>query len=184
MSKFKLASRAKQCIAILMPLALTSYSACGKALCLLTITSHVIGHVALSFLLGVTSARGESHETRTSIQAIRFIQRTSQPELVSTPSGACRSRALAVRIAARSNTPSAVPTHHRKGRARMSKITAEHLARAAYVYVRQSTPDQVRNNHESRRRQYALQEHAKQLGWTNVVVIDEDLGGAADKAAI
>jgi DNA invertase Pin-like site-specific DNA recombinase len=61
----------------------------------------------------------------------------------------------------------------------MSKITDEHLARAAYVYVRQSTPDQVRNNHESRRRQYALQEHAKQLGWTNVVVIDEDLGQSA-----
>jgi len=65
----------------------------------------------------------------------------------------------------------------------MSKITPEHLARAAYVYVRQSTPDQVRNNHESRRRQYALQEHAKQLGWTNVVVIDDDLGRSGSGTA-
>lgn len=36
------------------------------------------------------------------------------------------------------------------------KITAEHLARGAYVYVRQSTADQLVNNPESRRRQYAL----------------------------
>jgi DNA invertase Pin-like site-specific DNA recombinase len=46
-----------------------------------------------------------------------------------------------------------------------SKITPEHLARTAYVYIRQSSPDQVRNNQESRRRQYALQMHAKQLGY-------------------
>jgi DNA invertase Pin-like site-specific DNA recombinase len=65
----------------------------------------------------------------------------------------------------------------------MSKITPEHLARAAYVYIRQSTPDQVRNNHESRRRQYALEEHAKQLGWTNVVVIDDDLGRSGSGTA-
>jgi len=65
----------------------------------------------------------------------------------------------------------------------MSKITPEHLARAAYVYIRQSTPDQVRNNHESRRRQYALEELAKQLGWTNVVVIDDDLGRSGSGTA-
>ena len=39
----------------------------------------------------------------------------------------------------------------------MTKIAAEHLARGAFVYVRQSTTDQVRNNHESRRRQYPLE---------------------------
>ena len=44
----------------------------------------------------------------------------------------------------------------------MSKITADHLARSAYVYVRQSTPGQVHRNHESRRRQYGLAERAKQ----------------------
>lgn len=58
----------------------------------------------------------------------------------------------------------------------MSKINPEHLARSAYVYVRQSTADQLRNNHESRRRQYALADRARLLGWTDVVVIDDDLG--------
>ncbi len=58
----------------------------------------------------------------------------------------------------------------------MNKITAEHLARDAYVYVRQSTPDQLLNNPESRRRQYALVERAHSLGWENVIVVDDDLG--------
>src|SRR6201997_3778014 len=58
----------------------------------------------------------------------------------------------------------------------MNKITPEHLAREAYVYVRQSTPDQLLNNPESRRRQYALVERARALGWEHVIVVDEDLG--------
>src|SRR5438477_9166707 len=58
----------------------------------------------------------------------------------------------------------------------MNKITAEHLAREAYVYVRQSTADQLLNNPESRRRQYALVERARALGWENVIVIDDELG--------
>ena len=58
----------------------------------------------------------------------------------------------------------------------MTKITPDHLARCAVVYVRQSTADQVANNHESRRRQYALAERARTLGWTMVEVIDDDLG--------
>ena len=58
----------------------------------------------------------------------------------------------------------------------MSKITAEHLARSAYVYIRQSTADQLTHNHESRRRQYGLANRARQLGWTKVEVIDDDLG--------
>ena len=58
----------------------------------------------------------------------------------------------------------------------MSKITADHLARTAYVYVRQSKPDQIVNNPESRLRQYALKARADALGWKNVVVIDDDLG--------
>jgi hypothetical protein len=37
----------------------------------------------------------------------------------------------------------------------MSKIAPDHLSRQAFVYVRQSTQDQVLRNHESRRRQYA-----------------------------
>ena len=38
----------------------------------------------------------------------------------------------------------------------MNKITPEHLLRDAYVYIRQSTSDQLAHNPESRRRQYAL----------------------------
>jgi DNA invertase Pin-like site-specific DNA recombinase len=58
----------------------------------------------------------------------------------------------------------------------MSKITTEHLARRACVYIRQSTPDQVRRNLESQRRQYALVDRAHALGWHDVDVIDDDLG--------
>ena len=58
----------------------------------------------------------------------------------------------------------------------MSKIAADHLAREAVVYIRQSTPDQLRNNHESRRRQYDLADRARGLGWDEPVVIDDDLG--------
>src|SRR6201990_1165240 len=58
----------------------------------------------------------------------------------------------------------------------MSKITAEHLQRNAYVYIRQSTPDQLVHNLESQRRQYALADRAKQLGWTTAEIIDDDLG--------
>jgi len=58
----------------------------------------------------------------------------------------------------------------------MTKITSEHLARSAYVYIRQSTADQLVHNHESRRRQYGLVDRARQLGWTTVEVIDDDLG--------
>jgi hypothetical protein len=47
----------------------------------------------------------------------------------------------------------------------MSKITAEHLARSAIVYIRQSTADQLLHNQESQRRQYGLADRARQLGW-------------------
>lgn len=56
------------------------------------------------------------------------------------------------------------------------KISADHLSRAAFVYIRQSTLQQVRNNTESARRQYALEGRARELGFKTVVVIDEDLG--------
>jgi DNA invertase Pin-like site-specific DNA recombinase len=62
----------------------------------------------------------------------------------------------------------------------MSKITPDHLVRSAYVYIRQSTLDQVHRNHESRRRQYGLAERARQLGWGDVVVIDDDLAISGD----
>lgn len=65
----------------------------------------------------------------------------------------------------------------------MTKITTEHLQRAAFVYVRQSTADQVLNNHESRRRQYALADRARGLGWSRVEVIDDDLGRSGSGTA-
>ena len=63
------------------------------------------------------------------------------------------------------------------------KIRAEHLQRPAFVYVRQSSLTQVRHHHESRRRQYDLQDHARTLGWSQVIVIDEDLGKSGATAA-
>src|SRR5918997_4695969 len=56
------------------------------------------------------------------------------------------------------------------------KITPDHLGRGAFLYIRQSTADQLANNHESRLRQYGLAERARTLGWTDVTVIDDDLG--------
>jgi DNA invertase Pin-like site-specific DNA recombinase len=59
-----------------------------------------------------------------------------------------------------------------------SRITRSHLARAAFVYVRQSTATQLERNPESTDRQYGLVARATDLGWTReqVVVVDEDLG--------
>ena len=62
----------------------------------------------------------------------------------------------------------------------MSKISTDHLARDAIVYVRQSTQSQLRHNHESRRRQYGLTDQARSLRWTEPVVIDDDLGRSGD----
>jgi DNA invertase Pin-like site-specific DNA recombinase len=56
------------------------------------------------------------------------------------------------------------------------KITPERLSRRAIVYIRQSSPVQVIHNQESQRRQYGLQQHARELGFRDVVVVDEDLG--------
>ena len=59
-----------------------------------------------------------------------------------------------------------------------SKVTPDHLNRAAFVYVRQSTPTQVEHHRESTERQYALVDKAHALGWSRdrVSIIDEDLG--------
>lgn len=59
-----------------------------------------------------------------------------------------------------------------------TKVTASHLSRSAYLYVRQSTLRQVFENSESTQRQYALRERAVALGWKSdcVMVIDQDLG--------
>jgi len=59
-----------------------------------------------------------------------------------------------------------------------AKVSARHLARDAYLYVRQSTVRQVFENTESTDRQYALRQRAVALGWPQdrVIVIDCDLG--------
>ncbi len=59
-----------------------------------------------------------------------------------------------------------------------SKINPERLARAAIVYIRQSSLHQVEENLESQDLQYQLAQRARSLGWAdeNIQVIDDDLG--------
>jgi hypothetical protein len=59
----------------------------------------------------------------------------------------------------------------------VTKVTASHLRRDAFLYVRQSTLHQVLQNTESTQRQYALQQQAVVHGWPleRVHVIDCDL---------
>ena len=59
-----------------------------------------------------------------------------------------------------------------------SKVTAAHLQRTAYLYIRQSTLRQVLENTESTQRQYALRQRALTLGWPEerIIVIDHDQG--------
>jgi DNA invertase Pin-like site-specific DNA recombinase len=66
-----------------------------------------------------------------------------------------------------------------------SKVTAAHLQRSAYLYIRQSSLHQVLENTESTERQYALRRRAIALGWPEerVVVIDHDQGQSGASAA-
>jgi len=59
------------------------------------------------------------------------------------------------------------------------KIGAQHRARKAVLYVRQSSAHQVQHNRESQALQYAMRERLAQLGWSHIEVIDEDLGLSA-----
>jgi DNA invertase Pin-like site-specific DNA recombinase len=65
-----------------------------------------------------------------------------------------------------------------------SKVTASHLGRDAYVYVRQSTLTQVKQHTESLERQYELAARAQALGWParQVVIVDDDLGRSGAEA--
>ncbi len=65
------------------------------------------------------------------------------------------------------------------------KVSAGHLQRVAYLYVRQSTLRQVLNNTESTERQYALRQRAITLGWSpeQIVVIDCDQAHSGASAA-
>jgi DNA invertase Pin-like site-specific DNA recombinase len=66
-----------------------------------------------------------------------------------------------------------------------AKVTGAHLARTAYLYVRQSTLRQVLTNTESATRQYALRQKAIALGWEpeRIVTIDTDQGQSGASAA-
>ncbi len=59
------------------------------------------------------------------------------------------------------------------------KIQPQHLARKAMLYVRQSSAFQVAHNQESQKLQYAMQSRLRELGWTEIEIIDEDLGRSA-----
>ena len=58
------------------------------------------------------------------------------------------------------------------------KIKGQHLERRALIYLRQSSPRQVRENFRSTERQYGLSEEAARLGWApeQILTIDGDLG--------
>ena len=64
-------------------------------------------------------------------------------------------------------------------------VTADHLRRRAYLYVRQSSLQQVHQHQESTARQYALKQRALGLGWAaeRIVVVDDDLGLSGASAA-
>src|SRR5713101_608082 len=65
------------------------------------------------------------------------------------------------------------------------KVTADHLRRLAYLYIRQSSLHQVHEHRESTARQYDLKRRAQALGWTaeQLIIIDEDLGLSGASAA-
>jgi DNA invertase Pin-like site-specific DNA recombinase len=59
------------------------------------------------------------------------------------------------------------------------KIRQHHLDRRAILYVRQSSNHQVLHNRESRALQYAMRERLTALGWSEIEVVDDDLGRSA-----
>ena len=63
------------------------------------------------------------------------------------------------------------------------KVGGQHLGRMAILYVRQSSPHQVIRNEESRLLQYAMKDRLYDLGWSEVEVIDDDLGQSAAGSA-
>jgi DNA invertase Pin-like site-specific DNA recombinase/transposase-like protein len=87
-------------------------------------------------------------------------------------------------IAREKGPAQAAPSAMTFGLRSTSKIQDQHLDRLAIVYVRQSTPQQVLENRESRDRQYALAQFAQRLGWPaeRVVIVDEDQGQSGKSA--
>src|SRR5215475_10770714 len=68
---------------------------------------------------------------------------------------------------------------------RAAPIAEHHRSRPAYVYLRQSTPYQVRHHQESTERQYALRGKALELGWNESLIhtLDRDLGKTGTEMA-
>src|SRR2546421_4403176 len=64
-------------------------------------------------------------------------------------------------------------------------IAKQNREKPAYIYVRQSTPGQVRHHQESTERQYALREKALELGWSESLIrtLDRDLGKTGTEMA-
>src|SRR6478672_5625291 len=59
------------------------------------------------------------------------------------------------------------------------KVRQHHLERKALLYVRQSSAHQVLHNRESSALQYAMRDRLTALGWSEIEVIDDDLGRSA-----
>jgi hypothetical protein len=56
------------------------------------------------------------------------------------------------------------------------KVRPHHLERKAILYVRQSSAHQVLHNRESSALQYAMRDRLTALGWSEIEVIEDDLG--------
>ena len=121
--------------------------------------------------------------------ASQTLRRASDPEHDSPASLArlCRAetqRQIAQKLGpvaadAVDRAPTKVDRHAESDRiAPTSQVTAEHRGKLAYIYVRQSSVNQVRHHQESTELQYRLVDRAVALGWPHerVHVIDEDLG--------
>src|SRR5207244_1831670 len=81
--------------------------------------------------------------------------------------------------AARARSTACAPPSKGRRRVMSDKIKAQHVARKAILYVRQSSAHQVTHNLESQRLQYAMRDRLQQLGWREIDVVDEDLGRSA-----
>src|SRR5438477_12296827 len=64
------------------------------------------------------------------------------------------------------------------------KISEHHQSKPAYIYLRQSTPAQIRHHQESTERQYAVRQKAQELGWSeaHIRTLDGDLGSSGAQA--
>src|SRR5260370_1483869 len=66
-----------------------------------------------------------------------------------------------------------------------AKNEEQNRSKPAYIYLRKSTPSQVRHHQESTERQYALREKALELGWSESLIhtLDRDLGKTGTEMA-